>query len=502
MRAPSPGKVRFQAYAVSAAGLIYAVLVLLLWDYTVDDSYIAYRYVENLAQGQGLVFNVGERVEGYSSLLWVMLLSPAALVGKQGPVLWSKLAGVLSGALLLCVCALWQRRRYPDTRAPLPAWALASNLALVAWSVAGLETLLYTLLVSGGLLALAKNKKGYLACGLLGLAAVTRPEGVLFCLIAGAVLSLPGGRWRPPWRWPLPCLFILLFGPVVAQLVFRYLYYGAWLPMPFYAKMGGGSGTYLKGLKYCGAFFLWAGPVSVLWLLLPVGFARLWRRERCLAVVFGAAIGAQCLFMVAAGGDWMKPFRFWVPVLPVLFVVLVEGYEGLAGRWWGRHERGAALGHVVFLIALAGMNLYPWAGVRRYTATYSQGMQRTSVALGRWLAREASPEDTIALGDVGALPYYSGLRVIDLYGLVNPDIARLAGRAIDAQGIDTAAILDRQPRYIVLESRAPGEPFEGLKRVDQKIYLEPRFREEYVLVQKASFSPSEVTLLFERRGGV
>lgn len=195
----------------------------------------------------------------------------------------------------------------------------------------------------------------------------------------------------------------------------------------------------------------------------------------------------------------MKPFRFWVPVLPVLVALLVEGYEALAEQWWKARPRAVQAGRVVLLIGLVGANLYPWREVRAYTRTYAEGMQRTSVTLGRWLGERAAPDDWAALGDVGALPYYSGLRVIDLYGLVNPDIARLAGPALYSEGLDAGAVLVRRPRYIVLESRAPGQPFEGLKPIDQKIYLEPRFGKEYVLVQKAAFSPSEVTFLFERR---
>jgi hypothetical protein len=38
----------------------------------VDDSYIFLRYAENFASGHGPVFNPGERVEGYSSPLWMV----------------------------------------------------------------------------------------------------------------------------------------------------------------------------------------------------------------------------------------------------------------------------------------------------------------------------------------------------------------------------------------------------------------------------------------------
>jgi len=194
----------------------------------------------------------------------------------------------------------------------------------------------------------------------------------------------------------------------------------------------------------------------------------------------------------------MKPHRFWVPVLPFLFLLVLEGYELLRQGLLRFEWKGEWFGFTVLAIFLAGFNLWSWTEVRRYTSGYSEGMERTSVALGKWLAKEASSNDWVALGDVGALPYYSGLRVIDLYGLVNPEIARLPGPAVYSEGIDTAEIVKMKPRYIVLESRSE-VAFEGLKPVERKMALEPDFQREYVLIHKARFSPSEVTWLFERR---
>ncbi len=196
----------------------------------------------------------------------------------------------------------------------------------------------------------------------------------------------------------------------------------------------------------------------------------------------------------------MRPFRFWVPVLPFLFLALVEGFVWLRGKAVERgFRKGVGFDTLAIVLVVAG-NLWMWKEVREYTKIYSEGMQRTSVALGRWLANTAEPEDWVALGDAGALPYYSGLRAIDLYGLMNPEIARLAGPALYSEGIDTAAILARKPEYVVLESHEESR-FEGVKPVDRKIYLEPVFQREYGLIQKARFSPREVTWLFQRREG-
>ena len=71
-------------------GLGAAVHLLYYGLRTVDDMFIFLRYAENFARGEGLVFNPGERVEGFSSPLWVLLLTPGALLGIN-LVTWSKL---------------------------------------------------------------------------------------------------------------------------------------------------------------------------------------------------------------------------------------------------------------------------------------------------------------------------------------------------------------------------------------------------------------------------
>ena len=210
--------------------------------------------------------------------------------------------------------------------------------------------------------------------------------------------------------------------------------------------MGGGWEGLWKGAVYIWAFFRWAGPWGFLWILVPIGFISLWKENRGAAVIFGFALSAQLFFIVVAGGDWMKPFRFFVPIIPILLLLLVEGYRFIAARWWSSNRVGEFVGALILLILILCVNLYPSKEVQWYTKGYTKGMNQTSVSWGKWLAGQASREDWIVLGDVGAIPYYSGLRVIDLYGLVNPSIAKLPGPALYSEGIDTAGIRLRPQR--------------------------------------------------------
>ena len=491
------------------SAVLFILLALAFGSYTVDDSYIPYRYIQNLLSGRGLVFNPGERVEGYSNPLWILLLTPIVAVGVSAEMA-SKAAGILSGLTVLAGVAVWRRRERKRLFTAAVLLSLATSLPFVVWSVAGLETAFYTALLTLGLLGLAEGRSLLVSALLLGLSAGTRPEGGMFCLLGGVYLALRSLKWNVKSgsgdalsgqnRRTMLIAPVFLFGPLIAQLIFRRLYYGTWLTNTFHAKMGISWELWGKGWHYIESFLRWSGPGSLLWLLVLAGGYRLWKRRRRGALLLGWALAAQMMFIISAGGDWMKPYRFFVPILPMLYLLLWEGVEVVLERFpkieAAPLKRGGI--YICVLVLVIGSNLAPWEEVRNYTSTYSEGMRQTSISLGRWLAREAEPGDWVALGDVGALPYYSGLNVIDLYGLVNPEIARLPGPALYSQGIDAEAILNRRPQYIVLESRTENA-FQGLKQVDRKLFLEPRFRKEYVLIQKARFSPSEVTFLFQRR---
>src|SRR5882757_2842123 len=54
--------------------------------FVADDSFISFRYVDRLLEGKGLTWTDGHPVEGYSNLLWVLVL--AALKKLTHGELW------------------------------------------------------------------------------------------------------------------------------------------------------------------------------------------------------------------------------------------------------------------------------------------------------------------------------------------------------------------------------------------------------------------------------
>ncbi|MFB6346342.1 MAG: hypothetical protein ABEK50_11300, partial [bacterium] len=155
---------------------LYGLAALYLAPYYFDDAFITFRYVANLAEGYGYVYNPGEYVEGASNLLWALILVPFHWLPVSLPNTAAWLGGLLYGGLLLYLL----RTFLGEAENPVSV-ILAVLLPLVAvpigplWSISGLEVSLYLLLLTAGLITGGPVS--------LLLAALTRPEGIAFLVV-------------------------------------------------------------------------------------------------------------------------------------------------------------------------------------------------------------------------------------------------------------------------------------------------------------------------------
>ena len=133
-----------RASASAVAGLVIAALYahhVARWNFLGDDAFISFRYARHLFAGHGLTWNPGERVEGYTNFLWVVLLAGGLGLGID-PETLSRALGIASGAAVLVLAGWFAKRRFgaPTMLAFLPPALLASNRSFAAWSTGGLET--------------------------------------------------------------------------------------------------------------------------------------------------------------------------------------------------------------------------------------------------------------------------------------------------------------------------------------------------------------------------
>jgi arabinofuranosyltransferase len=463
-------------------GLIVAVYLKHALHYrgVIDDAFISFRYARNLVEGHGLVFNPGERVEGYTNLLWVLILAAGARLGGD-PVVWSQVVGLAVGlGTLLVVFRAAARETSPLVALVAPAF-LATNRTFCAWSTGGLETSLFTFLIVLGVSRIGLGTPTALGVAgiALGLAALTRPEGVL--VAAGVGLALVWDAWsapRPatgprallPWR-----SLLTLLGPVAllvgGHLAFRLAYYGRWAPNTAAVKI---PGIYLaSGLLHVALFLRdnLLGPEAVaLALAVWASWSPRRRRDRALAVTrCGLLVSVVYLVYIALIGGDVFEYRFFHPVLGLLAVPVAAGIAHGARALRGTGSRTlplAAAATLATLVVVHGL-VVSYAGFQVVDRPVALGPQHGSVSivsvefehafaqpfarLGQWLGTHAAPGETVALRAIGAAGYYSGLRVVDVHGLIEPDLSRLPVLHRDVVGherrADVAYLLERGMTY-------------------------------------------------------
>ena len=293
-----------------------------------DDSFISFRYAENLVQGKGFVYNEGEYVEGYSNLLWTLLIAGATALGIS-PEVCSKVVGLGSWLALVGFLAMWSWRQR-DRRPFMP---LAAALVLLmddyqTWATGGLETSMFAFLsVTGVLLASqarAERRRMLFAGTLLAAAVATRPDGIIFAAAGVAAAWLVNNDVPGRKRWILVsavALPLILAGAALAA--FKLLYYGDLFPSAFYSKSALDP-YYSQGLFYVYLFFKKHWFILPLVVLLVVGTLRrvaVWLTKTNLVLL--AAFAAFLAYVAHSGGDFMFARRL-IPAMPFLFVVLED----------------------------------------------------------------------------------------------------------------------------------------------------------------------------------
>ena len=461
----------------------------------VDDSYITLRYARNLVEGRGLVFNPGERVEGYTHPLWV-LLAAVSLALRLPPAFAMQVMGVVAwlGVLLSVI------RAADDAGLRSPArWVGPMAIVLGAsggfWSLSGLETTCHAWAITEGVrLSLgdvrARRPLGLGSIAAFAAATLLRPEAVLWfggALILVAWTARSGESQRPLVAGVMRAgaVFVLLLAP---WLAFRRAYYGEWLPNTFYAKTGGDLRFVLgRGASYVG-WSLLQGPYAGLAFATLVRPAQLRRPEVWLPISLTLAHLAS---VIALGGDYMWFGRFVLPVIGPLAMVTSVALDA----WYREARRRVLPAFVAGIACLSGVLPWVW---RDSLSSYRAATTDRFIPVGHWLRSHVQSDVLIATSAVGAIGWLSGKRMLDTQGLTDWHLARHIDSRLDPQLLKTTAghgrgdaeyVLRRRPDLILLANvwlrQEPLTPQSLSKNLgathitDRMLLLDPRFFEAY-----------------------
>ena len=206
--------------AIIPALLIYGFIAESL-NFTQDDAYISYRYVANYLNGHGLVYNIGERIEGFTNFGWTIYMIFWGALGASY-ILISKITGVLMGAGVIVLTYLIGQQLFGDKGrwySFLAVYLVAINQSLAYWAPAGLETAAFAFFAMLSLLMYLKRSR-WLMFALL-MAVWIRPEGAL---VAGMLVLIEAITER---RFPRFSLYSALLALVLSLpfVVFKIMYY-------------------------------------------------------------------------------------------------------------------------------------------------------------------------------------------------------------------------------------------------------------------------------------
>jgi hypothetical protein len=420
-----------------------------------DDMMISMRYARNLAEGNGLVWNPGERVEGYTNFLWtvvmaglhllphsdanIALLVKAVNFGLTGTTLW----------LSIRLLRIFAPRSLIAT--PLLLVTMVSCADVLLWSVWGFEVALVAFLNVLFFFRLARDRqdgspvggrrgsgeggtRDWITYGILALIPLTRGDGIyIFAGNALVALALSKDSRRTVIHLALATL------PTVAHFMFRHAYYGEWFPNTYYLKVYGLDAPYARGMVYARNFLL---HYAVVLALAGASALAILRTDRRGLIPIGAVLPTLG-WVILVGGDMFVWFRFFAHLMPIIFVFAATGIVKVARGLVGEMAWMA----VVFLVS------FPLKRpLDRLIFLDTNGDPIEQIQVAMLVKKNAKPDSSIAVIPAGIVPYFTRMKAIDILGKSDRHIARLQpikGAMVGHGKLDPPYTLGKVPDLVI-----------------------------------------------------
>jgi arabinofuranosyltransferase len=420
-----------------ATAFLVVVSVFFAWKgrFIVDDAFISFRYARNFVNGFGLVWNPGESpLEGYTNFLWVLLMSIHLYFSKD-PIVFSYVVGISCFIATLLVTLKLSSMLF-SSRGPafLVIILLASNPTFRSFSTSGLETMSQSLIITSivAIMVLCLNDhywtvRRVISLSLLAsMAMLTRLDSLVILVVVGPVAFLSILHEDKSKKTKLGRILagILPFSIIVGTwLIWKLQYYGNLLPNTYYVRVSS-LYTILNGLIYVYAFL-------VAYMLVPMAFIgivslpKIIKLKNTSMLMISSLVILWCMYVIIlAGGDWME-FRFMVPIIPLLFILIIWLVMVFV------KNNGVRLALLLVLL-IAPVNYGIPFQQSRYQAADLNSIAELHGDVQPWInigkklgqAFEFSNEVRIATLTAGAIPYFSRLPTIDMAGLNDKWVAK------------------------------------------------------------------------------
>ena len=415
--------------------------------FPLDDAWIHQTYARNLADLGEWSFVPGVTSAGSTSPLWTLLLTIVHLVSQNTPLILTYSLGAFTLWGLGCLAELIFRQSigWNKTQIPIAGLMIAAEWHLVWAGASGMETLLMAVVVLAVFYFLRTiTLRGSILAGLvIGIGVWVRPDALTLLGPLVFVLVFQKYDWKQSvktLRYSLAALSI----PLGVYLLFNFWLSGHIWPNTFYAKQA--EYAALQEIPLLTRYFqiLSLPMVGVGVLLLPGFIYKAIQAVRRRNYYWMAGIlwwlGYSLVYALQLPVTYQHG-RYLIPAMPVYFLIgLIGSLEWLnielpaVGLRWAinRVWAGASMIILAVFLIIGGQNYAKDVAI----------INTEMVAAANWLKDNTSETDLIAVHDIGAVGYFSQRRIIDLAGLVSPEIipiirdeSQLAAY-LDQQGAD------------------------------------------------------------------
>jgi arabinofuranosyltransferase len=459
-------KNRYTHYLIPIALMLltFAIWLLLMDQFRLDDSFITYRYAQNAVRGWGLVYNHDDAILSTTAPLYAILLAVFSFIISDFHTLGSLIGTTcigLGGSLIYTILP----RRIPQA---IRAWAgILYVLSTPLWLSLGMETPLWIMLVLAAIWLASESRWAFTGL-LIGLAIFVRPDAALPGALLGLIAltqAINQMHTRRHWWSKLVAYVLVAAVPVLIFAIWGMLTYGSPLPVTLGAK----SAQAILGITGLGPFvdtfdglvlivqdLLAQSPLYILiGLLLLAGLSRRLPWPIILIVIWGV------LHLLTYAILRIAPYRwYYAPLLPGVILLATFGLEKI-NRWLtssvGATRRVAPTFVIGFIVLLA-----PIMSFGRITDYFvSGGESRVMLPIvdwdvyrqvGEWLNQNTPQDATVGVAEVGQVGFYANRWMTDYLGLLQPDVAAMLKR-----GDLYSWLAEYAPDYLVFQ-RFRGAP--------------------------------------------
>jgi len=418
--------------------LLLLGLTVLAWSlrFIQDDAFISFRYAEHLAQGKGLVWNEGYRIEGFTNFLWSLMIAAGIYLGLE-PVLFSQILGLLFFIVaILSIYKITGLVFKSNDLALLTVLLTGINFTFSSYAACGLETMMQT-----GLILLAvhlslkiseeigKNRLRLFSLSIiLSIALLTRLDSAVF--IAVILLFLLYCAIKSLYSLKIKLIsFLICALPLIIivgfWLYWKWNYFGDFLPNTYYIKAG--NAVYFSyGLKYI-YIFLFSNMLILFPVLFVLSLPKLLPVINAKWIFMITLTACWLAYIIKIGGDFME-FRFMVPILPFIIILYIWLIFNVVLQRFIRVILILMIfiGFLHHMLTFGGITFVTEIASFKELSAQVESKNINWADIGKILGRDLNyhPDVTIAVTAAGAIPFYSKLRAIDMLGLNDKWIAR------------------------------------------------------------------------------